>query len=272
MNTPLIKRGSASDIIARRDRTVELMSQAASLLIEAAGLGILSPMQLDQHTFWLDKPDDLPRFIERVTEGADHGGWSCLVNACDLRQLMDATAFDAFNKQLADKPPTLNTDNVDATFSQLAIDAEMIFKRGLVSTFKRLDFKAFKTNSALKFGKKIIMTGAITSWGWSHYGVKEATMLDLERVFHTLDGQKMPERNTAFASVISNQAHRVGREGGERIAEDNYFHAKWFKNGNLHLTFKRLDILQQCNDIIAEVYNGNLGHDTNPAKGAHNFN
>jgi len=71
MNTPLIKRGSATDIIARRDRTIELMSNAASLLIEAAGLGILSPRQLDQHALWLDTPDDLPRFIERVTEGAD---------------------------------------------------------------------------------------------------------------------------------------------------------------------------------------------------------
>ncbi|WP_459933881.1 DUF4942 domain-containing protein [Fundidesulfovibrio butyratiphilus] len=33
--------------------------------------------------------------------------------------------------------------------------------------------------------------------------------------------------------------------------ETSYFQCKWFKNGNLHIVFKRLDLLEKLNRIGA---------------------
>jgi len=37
-------------------------------------------------------------------------------------------------------------------------------------------------------------------------------------------------------------------------AENDYFHLRWFKNGNGHLTFKRADLVEQMNRILAKHY------------------
>jgi hypothetical protein len=40
--------------------------------------------------------------------------------------------------------------------------------------------------------------------------------------------------------------------------EDEYYQGKSFKNGNLHLKFKRADLVERVNAIIAKHYGGNI--------------
>jgi len=38
------------------------------------------------------------------------------------------------------------------------------------------------------------------------------------------------------------------------VFEDSYYRAKAFRNGNLHLEFKRSDLLDKLNEQIADYY------------------
>ena len=39
------------------------------------------------------------------------------------------------------------------------------------------------------------------------------------------------------------------------LFESDYYRARAFKNANLHLEFKRLDLLEKINEQIAKFYN-----------------
>lgn len=38
------------------------------------------------------------------------------------------------------------------------------------------------------------------------------------------------------------------------LLNDDYLHLRWFKNGNGHITFKRPDLVEQMNLILAKHY------------------
>jgi hypothetical protein len=87
------------------------------------------------------------------------------------------------------------------------------------------------------------------SWGsgWSTYGNGREKLSDLDRVFHVLDGKKPPEDSNA-ADVIS---RAYGQK--QHVVDTPYFSARLFPgNKNIHLTFKRLDLVDRANDIIAK--------------------
>ena len=75
---------------------------------------------------------------------------------------------------------------------------------------------------------------------------------DVDRVFKTLDGKKYVERSLSCAMNTAFQ------DGG--YYEDEYFAAKAYKNGNLHLRFKRADLVEKVNLIIAKRYGSVIGN------------
>ncbi|EFM20311.1 conserved hypothetical protein [Pantoea sp. aB] len=38
------------------------------------------------------------------------------------------------------------------------------------------------------------------------------------------------------------------------VYEDNFFRIRYFQKGTAHLTFKRLELIERMNDIIAKHY------------------
>src|SRR3546814_20330320 len=52
---------------------------------------------------------------------------------------------------------------------------------------------------------------------------------------------------------------RTGLERKAWVAESEFFRAKAFKNGNLHIWFKRDDLVIEVNKLLAEYYGASLG-------------
>ena len=52
--------------------------------------------------------------------------------------------------------------------------------------------------------------------------------------------------NSALSAI------EVACENRLRECETDYFRFKWFKNGNMHLTFKRMDLVAKMNQIAGE--------------------
>lgn len=97
------------------------------------------------------------------------------------------------------------------------------------------------------FGKRIILS-YFSSYG--HPTSRSADRLDdLLRVFHVLDGKPEADHRQGVYYMAS-EAHRQGHS----FAENGYLAMKWYKKGSAHITFKRLDLVEQLNRILAKHY------------------
>lgn len=74
---------------------------------------------------------------------------------------------------------------------------------------------------------------------------------DLERILSLLAGRSIPEARNSLATRIGEKLSMDRRQAGY---EDELFEIRWFKNGNLHVRFKRQDLVQKMNRILAKHY------------------
>ena len=126
-----------------------------------------------------------------------------------------------------------------------------MFERGVIACFKSLAW-CYKTNLPQKFGKRIVVTCINSS-----YSRKHDAMDDLLRVMHVLDGKPEPDHRGGFGSMLR-AAGLDGYYSKAGVCENEYLSVRTFKNGNGHITFKRLDLIDKMNLIIAKHYPGAL--------------
>lgn len=186
--------------------------------------------------------------IEAAMKAFDAVAWQRLMRESGLRSLMDATAREKWDKSIeARDTPELTRANIYSTFTMLHEGRAEMFERGVISCFQRLSWR-HKTNQPQKFGKRIIMTSLTGS-----YGHKQADELDdLMRVFHVLDGKPEADHRAGVYAMLSGAGATSGGTAGQ--CENDYLRIKFFKNTNGHIEFKRLDLVQALNRIIAKHY------------------
>lgn len=176
--------------------------------------------------------------------------WMRIIRETGMESLMDQTARDELHAALATMVPELTEDNVCATIEGLVGDAPTIFRRGLARVFSDLD-RRFKSHDGFKIGSRIVLTHMFSEWGGFNDRTS-ATLIDIERVFAVLDGN----RGGSFLSLVS--ALRDSRGGGftprQSKTETTYFRANGFMNGNLHLWFTRDDLVERANLELAAYY------------------
>lgn len=205
--------------------------------------------------------DALAEAMKEARQRVDMFAWQSLQRLSGLRNLMDAQATKEFAKQLSENPPEFTADNIKATYFSLAEQSADIFERGLVNVFRGINTRKYKTNSAFRIGKRAVLSHVLGAWaGWNHYAEGRETIADLDRCFHVLDGKKPPEASNA-ADVIE-----YGYKQKQTVVDTPYFSARLFRgNKNIHLTFKRPDLVDRANDIIAKHSNGGLPDDSKEA-------
>lgn len=238
------------DYCETRERVLSLWRQGVKLINKAE-----SEMQT-VYSYGLNcdaKPrDDFESFRRDI----DRKLWRTAFDKTGLMQLMDAQARTDFERDLHINPPEFTEDNIRSTFLTQMQSADDMFARGLVNVFLRLSDN-YKTNSnePFKVGKKAIMTYMIGASfrggleiGRGFYSRASDRLNDIDRVFKVLDGQQHHARSLETAMNAAFKEYE--------IYEDGYYRAKAFKNGNLHIQFKREDLLEKANKIISDYYNG----------------
>ena len=202
---------------------------------------------------WEQEASDRAEVAKLVRLGVDSAAWQYLMHESGLRSLMDAKARETWDKAIADGDiPELTGPNIRSTFKMLHDSRGDIFERGVIACFKGLAWD-YKTNLPQKFGKRIVMTYLTGS-----YSYKRCNELDdLVRVFHILDGKPEPDHRGGIRSML----HKAGLDGFTAkagVVENDYLQIRTFKNHNGHVTFKRLDLVEKMNLIIAKHYPGAL--------------
>lgn len=193
-----------------------------------------------------------------ITCNLDRSIWKELMLNSGMISLMDAAAREEWNRNLeSDDIPAINEDNIISTFKQLHHSKGEVFERGIINVFKSLSWN-YKTNSPCQFGKKIIINGLVRydKWGFRlNWGKRRDQLADLERMLNLLDGKPVPENRHDLAVRLDSH---ISEHSASAVFEDDYVSIRYFQKGSAHIAFKRPDLIEKMNDIIARHYPGTL--------------
>jgi hypothetical protein len=205
-------------------------------------------------TAWEHAAADRSEVDKLVRLGVDAAAWQYLMHESGLRTLMDAAAREKWDKAIRSGDiPELNAPNVRSTFKMLHDSRGEMFERGVIACFKSLAWD-YKTNLPQKFGKRIVITYLTGSGSYSRCD----SLDDLVRVLCVLDGKPEPDHRQGVNSQLQAASFNTwtGRKTG--VLETEYLSIRTFKNCNGHVTFKRPDLVDKMNLIIAKHYPGAL--------------
>ncbi|WP_049446927.1 DUF4942 domain-containing protein [Stenotrophomonas maltophilia] len=166
-------------------------------------------------------------------------GWSTIMRETGLKDFMCHKKRVEWGRAFYENTvPEFNYDNVVATFAQLYDDRASMFEDGIVGVFEGLSWD-YKSHLPVRFGKKIILK-YIESWT---YFIARDVVQDMIRAFHMFDGKPHPDFRSAASSP-------------EVFSE--YMDVTFYKNRNAHVVFKRPDLVDKLNEVIARRYPGAL--------------
>lgn len=256
---------SIERIVAGRDAALQQIEQlihqlqATSQLTVSIGGGTAEDWALKQgHRYdcWLMAGPD--KAMPAITRTLDRNIWRELMLKSDMLSLMDAEARSQWHKNLeeGDLPP-ISEENILTTFEQLHQSKQDVFERGVINVFKGLSWD-YKTNHPCYFGRKIIISNLVTHhrWGFGlNWGWRRDQLADLERMLYLLDGKPIPDNR---GDITIRLMDHIRDNPHQQAYEDEFFSIRYFQKGTGHLTFKRPDLIDQMNDIIAKYYPGML--------------
>ena len=200
--------------------------------------------------------------LERQIEEVDRLFWHYAFDATGLRSVMDATAKEEFDNQMRrDRTPAFTEETVRATMQGMALDAETMWRRGVVRVFQRLSGQ-YARHEAFRVAPKIIMqhmtTPRMDRGRQIGFGRPADIINDIDRVLSLLQGKRHVERD--LEARINAALYEGEPYADERIRVTGY------KNGNLHMEFRDQSLLDGINRIIAEHYGETIGHDNGAKK------
>lgn len=272
-STAIIPRATIESIVALRNVALEKFDRAYAALCGAnqsireahTAATAAAPDRVTSYTFSSDRQrKDFLCNLDIATEESfqaaarrltDIAVWSQIVQMTELESVMDKEAKDALRAGLEEDPPELTVENVYATLQQFALDADTIWRRGIANCFSKLD-RRFRSHTGWKIGSRVILDRAFNEWGsWSYYRNHQDSLIDIERVFYILDGSAVPEHWYGIVSAI-NEEHGGHSLHGPRQSEieSEFFKVRIYKNGNCHIWFRRADLVEKVNKVLAEYY------------------
>lgn len=275
----VVARETVEQIVVRRNRALTLFGAARDRLQEAyealseayatvPGHMVSNAYNRDaeQRAAALLAPIKVPSvqdFQAAARFQVDRSAWSHLIGMTDLERLMDKSAKDELRQQLLTEPEEITIDNVYATLEQFMCDSGTIFRRGLANAFSNLD-RRFRSHDGWKIGSRVILNHALNEYGWwSHHSNKRDTLQDIERAFFVLDGKTPPSDYAGIVGAV--EKSREGNHGARQSeAQTDYFTARCWKNGNLHVWFKRDDLLDRVNRLLGEYYGAPIPEERAP--------
>jgi len=191
--------------------------------------------------------------FDRKQKRMKAAAWRYLVDRIELKKLASVARAKEIDKQLYEKPDTLpeiSVDNIFGWLESMDTQAKQFLKEAVVEVYNNLrpsTWNRHKTNSAFRIGKKVILCHRVRSCysGNGKFAVQyhfQDELRALDNVFHMLAGEGLSVyRNGDLTTAIE------GATGG--VGETDFFKFKCYGNGNLHLEFKRMDLVQQLNSI-----------------------
>lgn len=176
--------------------------------------------------------------------------WRHLVERLQIRRMCSIKEWEQLQRQIEEgEVPEVTQETVTQMAVQFVKKLPDMHLAAVKEVFEWLRpwNNKYKTNSQDEVPPKVILEYMVrvkySGTGFeANYG-REQHLTALENVFTAIDGQGFTTK--AHYSELSNaiKASTTGR------GETRYFVFRAYKNGNLHLQFKRLDLLKKLNQM-----------------------
>jgi hypothetical protein len=244
-------RQTALQLIQHHDENEKRISDAYDLLIEAdVATAQFFRGNFNHAKYYTPLKSDKEKALKNLRVSA----WKAIVDQMGLHKFMSMKREKAFeeNCEKGDLPPVTDVE-VFSFLQDMLNNAHEIALESVQELYAWLrpgarshdPYKTNQQNARWKLGKKIILASILNI----HYGGKfwvnvyrEENVRQLDRIFHLLDGSGVME---GYRSPLVDAINTCTTS--DNAAETDYFSFRCFQNGNLHLTFKRLDLVERLN-------------------------
>lgn len=195
---------------------------------------------------------DVDHAIDEVRRSA----WRTIVERLELRRILSIKRWEDLHREMADKkPPPITEQTVSAFAAQYSGSMQTLHEESVREVFELLrprgtKAKALKTNTEFEIGKKVILPYMVENAVFlGNFRVNyhhQQDLTALENVMSVLDGKGGVNKTHSSELRLSIENTPLASNGR---GETEYFRFRACKNGNLHIEFKRLDLLADLNRI-----------------------
>lgn len=201
---------------------------------------------------WYNKID--PRDPNETINKLERRAWGKITERLKLRTVLSKRRIEELNKQLetGEGLPPLTVENLQAMLESNMQNLEKFAEEKVQEVYQYLrpERSRLVTNQrsvAAGIGKKVILSFAVENWGTSGWHVNHYCQDDLravDQVFHLLDGKQPPDD---YYGELSTELLKQTKETRSPYFETKYFKGRCCANRNLHLEFKRPDLVRLFN-------------------------
>lgn len=251
MTTDLITSTDFEALLAVRDAIFSRLSEVNKLLQEAQDLSTSNDLgQLcGVHDYDMIKMRDFLRpggHIEAV-KYTDRRAWELLLQRSHVLDLMSAAKKAEWRDTIRKgNAPPFSAEAISGTLKDLYARREDMFEQSIVECFESLA-QSWVAHKPTGFGERIV----VSHFAALHSGKPDDDACDrvddLIRFMSVFDGNPTPHARDVRARVLA-----VCLNKGERTFENDFLSLRWFKNGNAHVKFKRMDLVEAMNRVIAK--------------------
>jgi len=249
MQTDLATRKTVEELVREWNQGLHKLKQGLEILKEAEDH--FKCFDNSGYNVKLFRHDDHSMDFDTKRTRLKGAAWRYLVDRIELKKMASIKRSKEIDKQLHENSKDLPDITMDCIFGWLETmsgQAAQFMEEAAVEVYKSLRpwQKTHKTNSQFRIGKKVILTYRLqNSFYKDKFSVNYSYQDELkaiDNIFHLLDGKKLSAyRNGDLCTAIE------GTPGG--IGETEFFKFKCFRNQNLHLEFKRMDLVQKINQL-----------------------
>jgi len=223
----------------------------------------------DSHNFQLEVELHGTRYAceqeacDAIADRFKRSAWGALINKLGIRKLMSskrANELDAAiywqqrwryrgNETQSDQLPAITAETLYDVLQGMVSSADEFMQEAIHEEYdfwKPAETTPYKTNTgSFTLGRKVIKQWMVEkSVGRSRFTpvyAQQRHLIALDNIFHRLDGRGVPE---GYSGPLVDAINSCGADGQ---GETEFFRFRCFKNGNLHLWFRRLDLLEKFN-------------------------
>lgn len=186
-------------------------------------------------------------YLERSKKNLKVNCWAALF--ARIKNFLPASEIAIIDRQIynSDTPEFTEEKICEIMFSFVSRGEE--FKKKMLEgifDYLRPPRSGLKTNDRSAIEEKAVIHHVVDrnkySCGLSIY--HRDRLWDMDKVFHLLDGKGMPKYPGNLTTVLDQAVMDICQ-----TVETEYFACKWFLNGNLHIRFKRMDLVAEINRI-----------------------
>ena len=202
------------------------------------------------------EPSELIKEIETKLR---RDAWKSIINMTGVRRILSVKRAEELDKQLENwkDMPEITFENVMDTVNSMVGQSKDFLRDAIVEVYEFLrpgayaqnKYKTNQKNGRWELGKKIIKSNIVNrgysgNYQLNYYYEKHFSAID--KVFYALDSKGFPE---TYRSPLIDKINTTSMSDG--IGETEYFKFKCYGNGNLHIEFKRMDLVTQLNRIAS---------------------